>query len=201
MALNKGIILNFSPNRNGSSSFVTDYIYKNLKKHTEIEKININNYKINPCGNCVRYCFKYAKCKIKDDMWKIYKHLETDNFIIVVTPVYFYHIPGYAKIMIDRCQPYWVKKYILKESNFKERLGFIVCIGATKGEKLFSGIDLTMRYFFDIFNLKFNKNFNFYIRNVENKKDIDIKNLNFYLRQIEKRLKIYKNATDEKYKT
>lgn len=183
----RGTILNFSPNKSGSSSFVAEQISKKLKKYIN-NKLNINDYKITPCGSCVDYCSNYANCKIKDDMIYLYKRLELDDFFVIVTPVYFYHIPGYAKIMIDRCQPYWVRKYILKKSGFKERLGFVICIAATKGKKLFSGIDLTMRYFFDIFNLKFDRNFNLYIKNVERKENIDIRKLENFCNFLEEKI-------------
>jgi hypothetical protein len=75
--------------------------------------------------------------------------------------------------MIDRCQPYWVRKYILKNFIPVQKLGSLVCIAATKGKKLFSGINLTTKYFFDIFNINFNKKFNLYLRNVETIKDIN----------------------------
>ena len=169
--MKKSLILNFSPNRKGNSYYIAKEIYKNLRKHIFLELVNINDFKIHKCNGCQSYCYKYGKCKIKDDMEKLYQHFENDDILIFVTPVYFYHIPGYAKIMIDRCQPYWVRKYIFGKFSVKEKLGSLVCIGATKGKKLFSGINLTMKYFFDIFNIIFDKDKNLYFRNIESKKN------------------------------
>ena len=171
----EGIIFNFSPSLKGSSAFISKRISEVLlSENVSTEVVNIHKLKILPCGSCSEYCYKYGKCKIKnDDMSKIYKMLTTKDFFVIVTPVYFYHIPGYAKIMIDRCQPYWVRKYILKNFVSVQKLGSLVCVAATKGKKLFSGINLTTKYFFDIFNINFNKKFNLYLRNVETIKDIN----------------------------
>ncbi|MCX7911062.1 MAG: flavodoxin family protein [Endomicrobia bacterium] len=184
--MKKGLIINFSPNKNGTSEFIAKYIYQKLKKTTDVGKINVNDLKIKPCGSCAEYCFRYAKCKIKDDLNSFFSRLVKEDFIIIVTPVYFYHIPGLAKIMIDRSQPYWVKKYILKKSNLKSKQGFLIAVGATKGKKLFCGINLTIKYFFDIFNFKFDKKLNLYIRKVEKKRDVNLASLNLYSSNLEK---------------
>ncbi|MCX7956725.1 MAG: flavodoxin family protein [Endomicrobia bacterium] len=170
----KGIILNFSPNSTtGSSAYISKIIYRLLKNHIKINIQNVNDYNIKSCGSCSKYCYTNGECVEKDDMTFFYKHFKEDDFIIIVTPTYFYHIPGYAKILIDRCQPYWVQKYILKKSDLSEsKNGFLISIGATKGKKLFSGINLTIRYFFDIFNFNFNERLNLYLRNIEIKKDL-----------------------------
>jgi multimeric flavodoxin WrbA len=169
--MKKGLILNFSPNKKGNSCYIAKEIHKNLKKYFILDLINIDDLKIYRCRGCQNYCYKHGRCKIRDDMENLYQHFENDDILVFVTPVYFYHIPGYAKIMIDRCQPYWVRKYVFGEFNMKRKLGSIIAIGATKGKKLFSGINLTMKYFFDIFNIIFDKNKNLYFCNVESKKD------------------------------
>ncbi len=182
----KGLILNFSPRKKGNSEYVANEIYESLRtKFYKLELLNINDLNISKCGSCQEYCYKYGICRIRDDMQVLYKHFEEDDIIFFITPVYFYHIPGYAKIMIDRCQPYWVKKYLLKNLNLKNRKSFLICIAATKGEKLFHGIDLTMKYFFDIFNLSFVKKQNLYFKNVELKLEI-VKFKNFIKYYIDK---------------
>jgi len=187
-----GAIFNFSPSLKGSSSFITSYIYEQLLSNKiRVEVINVCKFKILPCNDCSNYCFRYGRCKIKDDeMYKIYEILIKKEFFIFVTPVYFYHLPGYAKIMIDRCQPYWVRKYVLKIFDIDKKLGFLVCIGATKGKRLFSGINLTIKYFFDIFNIQFDKKNNLYLRNIETKEDIDKKIIDGYIYNLFKLIKV-----------
>jgi hypothetical protein len=54
---------------------------------------------------------------------------------------------------MDRCQSLWVKKYWIEKQPFGKtahrRKGLFISAGATKGKKLFDGVLLTVRYFFD----------------------------------------------------
>jgi hypothetical protein len=55
--------------------------------------------------------------------------------------------------MMDRCQSLWVKRYWIEKTPFGNRdyskKGLFISAGATKGKKLFDGVLLTVRYFFD----------------------------------------------------
>jgi hypothetical protein len=57
---------------------------------------------------------------------------------------------------MDRCQSFWVKKYWIDETPFgkldAKRKALFISVGATKGKKLFDGVHLTVRYFFETFD-------------------------------------------------
>ncbi len=162
-----GLILNFSPNEKGSCKFVSAKIYESLSKRINITLIDVHKLKILPC-KCKIDCSSTGQCSINnDDMKFLYSHFENDDILIFVSPVYFYHLPGYPKMIIDRCQPYWVQKYLLKNWKMKPKFAATVLIGATKGKRLFYGIDLTMKYFFDVINCKFDTQMNLYLRNID----------------------------------
>jgi hypothetical protein len=59
---------------------------------------------------------------------------------------------------MDRFQSLWVKKYWIDKTPLNNqkltRKGFFISVGATKGKKLFDGILLSMRYFFDTIDMK-----------------------------------------------
>ena len=62
--------------------------------------------------------------------------------------------------MIDRCQVFWARKYILKQpigSSKTKNRGVFISVGATKGKNLFDGTLLTMKYFFDVLDTEFFK--------------------------------------------
>ncbi len=160
----KGLILNFSPRIGGNSDFISKILFLNLKKHFDLKIININNLKIIQCKGCENYCIKNVKCRFNDDMNILYEHFRNDDLLIIVSPIYFYHIPGYAKIAIDRCQPFWVEKYVFKKVSLKPKVASVILIGETKGKKLFSGTELTLKYFFDTINTKFDPKINLYLR-------------------------------------
>ena len=51
-----------------------------------------------------------------------------------------------------------------------KKLGSFICVGATKGEKLFDGVKLTVRYFFDSFNIEYFSEL--LVKRVDNKGDV-----------------------------
>ena len=60
----------------------------------------------------------------------------------------------HTKILMDRCQALWVKKYWIErqspaEPRPKQKKGLFISVGATTGKKLFDGALLTVRYFLD----------------------------------------------------
>ena len=59
---------------------------------------------------------------------------------------------------MDRCQSLWVKKYWIDKVPFGQwepkRKGLFISAGATKGKKLFNGVLLTVKYFFDVLDME-----------------------------------------------
>jgi hypothetical protein len=59
---------------------------------------------------------------------------------------------------MDRFQSLWVKKYWVdktpSEKQNNTRKGLFISVGATKGKKLFDGILLTIKYFFDVLDME-----------------------------------------------
>jgi len=45
-------------------------------------------------------------------MQKIHEEIRSADRIILASPIFFFGLSGQAKIMIDRCQPFWHEKYI-----------------------------------------------------------------------------------------
>ena len=90
---------------------------------------------------------------IKDDFQKVYDQLLACQGLMLASPIFFYTVSAYTKVLMDRCQSLWVKKYWLEKQPFGQRdfkrKGLFISVGATKGKKLFDGTLLTVRYFFD----------------------------------------------------
>jgi len=96
-------------------------------------------------------CRKDGKCAIKDDMQQLYEKLLEADHIVFASPIFFYGLTSQAKAIVDRCQALWVRKYVLgmgKEDR-RVRRGVFISVGATRGERLFDGVVLTVKYFFD----------------------------------------------------
>lgn len=63
-------------------------------------------------------------------MDEVYAMLDSARAIAVATPVYFATVPSQLKTLIDRCQPYWARRYILGEpAPARKRPGAVLVVG------------------------------------------------------------------------
>jgi len=118
-------------------------------------------------------CVQTGNCCLKDDMQVIYKQLIEHDQIVVSAPIFFYSVNAQTKALIDRCQAFWARKYILNQpiGNGKvKRRGVFISVGATKGAKLFDGTLLTVKYFFDVLDTEFFRSLLY--KNIDAKGDI-----------------------------
>jgi multimeric flavodoxin WrbA len=118
----------------------------------EAEYLRLNKFNLAPCRAC-EGCYATGRCVIEDDFQMLLPKVLQAERIIFASPVYFMNVCAQAKIFIDRCECLWASKYLLKhninDGGERQRLGMVIATGATKGKKLFDGIRLTMKYFFD----------------------------------------------------
>ena len=126
-------------------------------KTNNCQSINkVDKLKINPCREYYT-CLNDGNCAIRDDMDAIYPRLLEAEGIIVASPIFFYSVSAQLKILIDRCQALWARKYVLKQKMTPGRKGAFIGVGATKGEKLFEGSILTIKYFFKAINMEYSE--------------------------------------------
>jgi len=123
-------------------------------QQAEVEKIVVDKLKITPCREYYG-CLKDGNCVIRDDMDDIYPKLIEADGIIVASPIFFYGLTAQIKALIDRCQALWARKYILYNLPDSVKKGAFIAVGATKGEKLFDGSILTVKYFFQAIGVEY----------------------------------------------
>ncbi len=113
--------------------------------HLDVARRNIS-----PCLECGN-CEKEGMCPLDDDMQRIFPLLWQAHLVVMATPVFFYGPTAQMKALIDRCQTLWARKYVhkLEDPGRRWRQGFLLSLGATKGQNLFEGVELTAKYFFD----------------------------------------------------
>jgi hypothetical protein len=102
-------------------------------------------------------CFKDGTCIQKDDMEQLYPHLRSADSIVLAAPVYSMGLPGVPKMMVDRCQPFWALKYVLKQplnepGGLERRGAFLSCAG-TSLPHVFEGSQRTIRYLWHVLGL------------------------------------------------
>ncbi len=145
-----------SPRRKGNTAALLEQAVKGARSAgAQVEEITLRDLKISPCLE-IYGCKKTGRCVIQDDFQGIYDRLLTCDGLMLASPIFFYTVSAHTKILMDRCQSLWVKKYWIDQIPFSpkivKRKGLFISAGATKGKKLFDGVLLTVRYFFDTFD-------------------------------------------------
>jgi multimeric flavodoxin WrbA len=147
-----------SPRRKGNTTLL-------LKKAVEgardagghVEEIVLRELKMSPCLE-IYGCKETGRCAIRDDFQAVYDKLLACDGLMLASPIFFYTVSAHTKILMDRCQSLWVKRYWLEKTPFGKRpytrKGLFISAGATGGKKLFDGVLLTVRYFFDALDME-----------------------------------------------
>ncbi|MFO8084147.1 MAG: NAD(P)H-dependent oxidoreductase [Desulfobacterales bacterium] len=147
-----------SPRAKGNTSYLLSTFLEvgaNLGARTNLVEVDKKN--IVPCKEYV-VCEKKGFCPIDDDMkHEIYPLIREAEVIVAATPIFFYNMTAQLKALVDRCQALWALKYRfkLKDPCHRQRKGFLLSVGATRGKNLFEGLDLAVRYFFDAIDAKY----------------------------------------------
>lgn len=145
-----------SPRIKGNTDLLLDETLKGVQSQgTEVEKLIVGALNITPCREYYG-CLKDGNCVIRDDMDDIYPKLTEADGVVVASPIFFYGVSGQIKVLIDRCQALWARKYVLKQDlHDSVRKGVFIGVGATRGEKLFDGTILTVKYFFKAIGVRY----------------------------------------------
>ncbi len=147
-----------SPRPGGNTDLLVESLLKGASsKGAATKKIRLyKGLKITPCIECGA-CDETGQCILEDDVTEIYRLMAQADAIVLASPVFFYNITTYTQAIVERAQAPWVAKYRLDKGPFggKKRIGIFVSVGATKGKRLFDGILLVIRYFFDAISADF----------------------------------------------
>jgi len=147
-----------SPRRGGNTDLLLAEVLKGAKsKGAEVKTIMLNDLKISPCQHCDA-CFEAGVCKIKDDMQMVYRELEKADRIVLASPVHFLGVSAQAKIMIDRCQALWARKYILKIpplGDRRPRKGLFIAVGGMKLANLFEPSLAIVKALFKVLDIEY----------------------------------------------
>ena len=151
----KIIGISASPRRHGNSETLLDHALMGARSNSaETEKIILSLLDIKPCHGS-HICLQEGKCFIEDDMALLIEKIKNADGVIVSSPVYFGSITAQLKTMIDRCQPLWVEKYILKNITRGKKKGAFLCISSYNNRKFFRNSKDVVNIFFKVFNIDF----------------------------------------------
>jgi multimeric flavodoxin WrbA len=143
-----------SPRRKGNTATLLKRAVEGAKDAgAEVREFVLRDLKLSPCLE-IYGCMKQGECAIKDDFQTVRDHILASDGLMLASPIFFYAVSSHVKMLMDRCQSLWVKKYWIDKVSPKDQIfrrkGLFISVGATKGKKLFDGVLLSIRYFFDV---------------------------------------------------
>ena len=147
-----------SPRRRGNTSLLLQQAARGARDAgAQVDEIVLRDLKMSPCLE-IYGCKEAGRCVIQDDFQPVYDQLLACQGLILASPIFFYTVSAHTKILMDRCQSLWVKKYWIDQTPYNlrhfTRKGLFIAVGATKGKKLFDGTLHTVRYFFDVLDME-----------------------------------------------
>ena len=122
-----------------------------------VVKFALADLDLHGCQGCDA-CRRDGVCIKKDDMEKLYPHLRNADSIVIAAPTYFQGMPAVPKMVIDRCQPFWNLKYVLKlpiaEPGRMQRLGAFLSCSGTVSSHAFDGSQRVVRTLWNVLEVK-----------------------------------------------
>jgi multimeric flavodoxin WrbA len=151
------LILSCSPRLGGNCDDAAEIVLKAAGKREfpSVPEITfLRDYTIFPCTGCHWCSASPEQCPLreKDDSLQLFTMLQNAPELVLIAPIYFYHLPVHLKALIDRSQTYWNLRQKVKNPARPLRKAHIILMGGRKkGEQLFSGSLLSCRYWLDLF--------------------------------------------------
>ena len=149
-----------SPLPEGNTAHLLDRALKGAEDAgCTVEKVVVSTLCFEDCQEMF-FCRDHETCTMDDDMQQLYQKLREADGIIISTPIMFMGIPGKLKSFIDRCQVFFMAKYLRKKPLVSAekravRRGLFICISGMKIPDVFVGAKLTMKSFFDIIDCRY----------------------------------------------
>ena len=104
MEVNKNLLVVLgSPRVNGNSEIIANQISDGFAKSDfKTNTVRVENLNILPCTGCLK-CNKTGKCETHKDGWDNFLTMfKKATHIVMASPIYFHHLPGTFKIVLDR---------------------------------------------------------------------------------------------------
>ena len=99
----KIIGINASPRKKANTQTLVEAVLEGAtEKGAETRLVNLRELSINGCLGC-EGCKKHlGKCVQKDDMTTLMQEMTDYDVIVMGTPVYWFHVAGQFKLLVDR---------------------------------------------------------------------------------------------------
>jgi hypothetical protein len=123
-AMAKILAIYGSPRRQGNTAALLKRAVSGaLDAGAEVNEISLRDLKMSPCLE-IYGCKKEGKCVIKDDFHHVIDQILSAQGLILASPIFFYTVSAHTKILMDRCQSLWVKKYWIDKVPYERAFSF-----------------------------------------------------------------------------
>lgn len=154
------LILACSPRKGGNTDHAADLVAGGLEgAGAGFRLVHTRDMDLLPCRGC-QACEKAPgnRCVLmeRDQSEELFRLILAAPAIFIVSPIYFYHLPGAFKGFVDRAQRYYAARMAGDEGLAAlpaRRAHAVLVAGRPKGERLFEGSLLTLKYFLWPFNV------------------------------------------------
>ncbi len=150
--LNTNILaISSSPRIGGNTETMLDTAISTLESRgANVEKIQLTKLNGGPCIACGG-CAKTGRCILKDDYTTLNDKIEAADHLIFATPIYFGSMCAQLKALIDRGQPFFEKKYNLKQPSpareTEKSCLILTCGGFKKIDEYVKNIEQIMKIY------------------------------------------------------
>lgn len=153
------LILACSPRKGGNSDLAAELMARGLESAgAEPRLVHLRDLDLLPCRGC-QTCGRSAghRCVLmeEDQSEMLFQQIVASPMLFFASPIYFYHLPAVFKGFIDRAQRYYEARLAGDPGldALKPRQAHVCLVaGRPRGERLFEGSLLTLRYFLWPFN-------------------------------------------------
>ncbi len=140
-----------SPRTGSNTETMLDVAISALEsRDAHVEKVQLEKLNGGPCIACDG-CVKTGRCILKDDYTPLNDKIEAADHLIFATPIYFGSMCAQLKSLIDRGQPFFEKKYNLKQPSptrpTEKKCLVLTCGGFKKIDEYVKNIEQIMQIY------------------------------------------------------
>lgn len=155
------LLLRCSPRKGGNCDTAADAFLRGMglvpggsvsgDESILVNDLALRDYPVDPCvscGHCARFPGSPCPLETRDASALLLRALRETPALCIVAPIYFYHVPAQFKALIDRAQSQWARADSMDaDASFSGRKAWVILAAARpKGDKLFEGSLLTLKY-------------------------------------------------------
>jgi multimeric flavodoxin WrbA len=142
-----------SPRRHGNSDRLLDAALEGAREAgADVRRLVASEAELQPCRGC-NSCSLTGACVLRDGGPRLYAAIDGADAIIVSSPVFFATVPAVLKIVYDRMQPYWARRYVLGQQLERRRPGGILLARSGGDPYGFTAAEATTRSVFAVLGI------------------------------------------------